>query len=92
MNGGVNSHHPVAPQVSVISMETDVRPVGEATFQSLSIGRPAVYTFSEKRSKNKPAMKATHIHKVRGGLVTADVRSGTKNILGGGSSFTLPQK
>lgn len=28
MNGGPN-HHPVAPQVSVISMETDVRPAGE---------------------------------------------------------------
>lgn len=38
INGGPNGHHPVAPQVSVISMETDVRPVGEATFRSQLIG------------------------------------------------------
>lgn len=38
MNGGPNGHHPVAPQVSVISMETDVRPAGETTFRSNLIG------------------------------------------------------
>ena len=37
MNGGPNhQHHPVAPQVSVISMETDVRPAGELAITTKS--------------------------------------------------------
>ncbi|EFX71156.1 hypothetical protein DAPPUDRAFT_309213 [Daphnia pulex] len=69
MNGGPN-HHPVAPQVSVISMETDVRPAGEFASPKSS------------NSSNSSTMLASNLFRSRIIVYRFDLVGGRSSALG----------